>query len=57
MPQVLALQLLKVLLGNSGQVFQNTERFITAIKQYLCLSLLKNCASQIPQVMVEVSEL
>lgn len=48
--QVLALQLLKILLENSGPVFHSTERFITAIKQYLCLSLLKNCASQYPQV-------
>lgn len=45
--QVLALELLKVLLENSGQVFQSSERFIAAIKQYLCFSLLKNAASPI----------
>ena len=43
--KVLALELLKVLLENSGPTFRNGDRFIGAIKQYLCLSLLKNCAS------------
>eukprot|EP00873_Tetraselmis_striata_P021183 jgi/Tetstr1/441447/TSEL_029692.t1 len=42
--KVLSLELLKVLLENSGPVFCGTERFISALKQYLCLSLLKNCA-------------
>ena len=47
MLQVLALELLKVLLENSGEVFQGSEKFTGAIKQYLCLSLLKNAASNI----------
>ena len=47
MAQVLALELLKVLLENSGEVFQGSEKFTGAIKQYLCLSLLKNAASTI----------
>lgn len=46
--QVLALELLKVLLENSGKVFQASEKFTGAIKQYLCLSLLKNASSPIP---------
>nr|CAB3496502.1 unnamed protein product [Digitaria exilis] len=37
--KILALELLKILLENAGAVF------LGAIKQYLCLSLLKNCAS------------
>ena len=45
--QVLALELLKVLLENSGEAFQGSEKFTGAIKQYLCLSLLKNAASNI----------
>ena len=49
--QVLALELLKILLENSGPVFQSAERFIGAIKQYLCLSLLKNCSSSVPQAL------
>jgi len=46
--QVLALELLKVLLENSGKVFQASEKFTGAIKQYLCLSLLKNASSPVP---------
>lgn len=47
--QVLALELLKILLENSGPVFRHSERFVTAIKQHLCLSLLKNGAGPVPQ--------
>nr|AAM00191.1 guanine nucleotide-exchange protein GEP2 [Oryza sativa] len=43
--KILALELLKILLENAGAVFRTSERFLGAIKQYLCLSLLKNCAS------------
>ena len=46
--QVLALELLKITLENSGPMFQGSERFTTAIKQYLCLSLLKNAGSTAP---------
>ncbi|PSC72251.1 brefeldin A-inhibited guanine nucleotide-exchange 2-like [Micractinium conductrix] len=46
--KVLALELLKILLENSGPLFQTGERFVSAIKQYLCLSLLKNCQSAVP---------
>lgn len=48
---MLALELLKILLENSGEVFATSEKFATAIKQYLCLSLLKNCASAIPHAL------
>ncbi|DBA82002.1 TPA: hypothetical protein ACH3X1_007704 [Trebouxia sp. C0004] len=47
--KVLALELLMILLENSGEVFRTSEKFSSAIKQYLCLSLLKNCTSSIPQ--------
>eukprot|EP00252_Welwitschia_mirabilis_P000957 TRINITY_DN10944_c0_g1_i1.p1 TRINITY_DN10944_c0_g1~~TRINITY_DN10944_c0_g1_i1.p1 ORF type:complete len:1770 (+),score=306.81 TRINITY_DN10944_c0_g1_i1:196-5505(+) len=43
--KVLALELLKILLENAGSIFRTSERFLGAIKQYLCLSLLKNSAS------------
>ncbi|RMZ52113.1 hypothetical protein APUTEX25_001307 [Auxenochlorella protothecoides] len=46
--RVLALELLKIVLENSGPVFATSERFMGAIRQYLCLSLLKNCASSVP---------
>ncbi|KAL4543975.1 hypothetical protein Ndes2437B_g01778 [Nannochloris sp. 'desiccata'] len=47
--KILALELLKILLENSGPIFRSGERYIGAIKQYLCLSLLKNCTSTAPQ--------
>ncbi|XP_064935181.1 brefeldin A-inhibited guanine nucleotide-exchange protein 2-like [Musa acuminata AAA Group] len=43
--KIVALELLKILLENAGAVFRTSERFLGAIKQYLCLSLLKNSAS------------
>ncbi|KAL8495472.1 hypothetical protein ACS0TY_019568 [Phlomoides rotata] len=43
--KILALELLKILLENAGAIFRTSERFLDAIKQYLCLSLLKNSAS------------
>ncbi|XP_058744123.1 brefeldin A-inhibited guanine nucleotide-exchange protein 2-like [Vicia villosa] len=43
--KIMALELLKILLENAGAVFRTSERFLGAIKQYLCLSLLKNSAS------------
>ena len=43
--KALALELVKILLENSGPVFRNGDRFLNAIRQYLCLALLKNCAS------------
>ncbi|KAL1567357.1 brefeldin A-inhibited guanine nucleotide-exchange protein 2-like [Salvia divinorum] len=43
--KIVALELLKILLENAGEIFRNNERFLDAIKQYLCLSLLKNSAS------------
>ena len=45
---MLALQLLKILLENSGPVFRGSDRFVAAIKQYLCLSLLKNVTAPSP---------
>ncbi|GIM16144.1 hypothetical protein Vretimale_18795 [Volvox reticuliferus] len=46
--KVLALELVKVLLENSGPVFRRQDKFLAAIRQYLCLSLLKNSASPLP---------
>ncbi|KAK7340119.1 hypothetical protein VNO77_20813 [Canavalia gladiata] len=43
--KIVALELLKILLENAGAFFRTSERFLDAIKQYLCLSLLKNSAS------------
>lgn len=43
--KALALELVKIVISNSGPVFRKGDRFMNAIKQYLCLALLKNCAS------------
>ncbi|KAI4356815.1 hypothetical protein L6164_000804 [Bauhinia variegata] len=45
--KIVALELLKILLENAGAVFRTSERFLGAIKQYLCLSLLKNSSSNL----------
>ena len=56
-PQVLALELLKVLLENSGPVFHSSEKFTAAIKQYLILSLIRNAGSPFPQACLSVSDM
>ncbi|XP_042506154.1 brefeldin A-inhibited guanine nucleotide-exchange protein 2-like [Macadamia integrifolia] len=43
--KIVALELLKILLENAGAIFRTSDRFLGAIKQYLCLSLLKNSGS------------
>lgn len=48
--KVLSLSLLQILLENGGPVFCGSERFVGAIRQYLCLSLLKNCSSSVLSV-------
>ncbi|KAL0915488.1 hypothetical protein M5K25_015909 [Dendrobium thyrsiflorum] len=42
--KVLSLELLKMVIENAGTFWLLNERFLWAIKQYLCLSLLKNSA-------------
>nr|XP_024388580.1 brefeldin A-inhibited guanine nucleotide-exchange protein 2-like isoform X2 [Physcomitrium patens] len=48
--KIIALELLKILLENAGTIFRTSDRFLGAIKQYLCLSLLKNSASSMMNV-------
>ncbi|KAL5707271.1 Protein big1 [Ranunculus cassubicifolius] len=48
--KVLSLELLKVMMENSGPIWLTNERFLGAIKQYLCLSLLKNSALSVMSV-------
>eukprot|EP00004_Rigifila_ramosa_P010008 TRINITY_DN2179_c0_g1_i5.p1 TRINITY_DN2179_c0_g1~~TRINITY_DN2179_c0_g1_i5.p1 ORF type:complete len:2300 (+),score=531.60 TRINITY_DN2179_c0_g1_i5:376-6900(+) len=43
--KILALEMLHIILENSGTLFASSEKFIQAIRQYLCLSLLKNGVS------------
>ncbi|GMH16314.1 hypothetical protein Nepgr_018155 [Nepenthes gracilis] len=42
--KILSLELLKVVMDNAGPVWRTNERFLNIIKQFLCLSLLKNSA-------------
>ncbi|XAR59899.1 hypothetical protein NMG60_11015909 [Bertholletia excelsa] len=42
--KTLSLELLKVIMDIAGPIWRTDERFLNAIKQYLCLSVLKNSA-------------
>ncbi|XP_039062936.1 brefeldin A-inhibited guanine nucleotide-exchange protein 1-like isoform X2 [Hibiscus syriacus] len=42
--KTLSLELLKVVMDNGGSIWRSNVRFHNAIKQFLCLSLLKNSA-------------
>ena len=49
--KLLSLQLLFSIIQNSGQKFRSGEKFIWAIRQYLCVSLLKNGVSPIASIL------
>ncbi|KAJ7967048.1 Brefeldin A-inhibited guanine nucleotide-exchange protein [Quillaja saponaria] len=42
--KILSLELLKVVMDNGGSIWYSNERFLNVVKQYLCLSLIKNSA-------------
>lgn len=48
--KTVSLELLKVIMNNGGSVWHTNERFLNAIKQYLCLSLLKNSALSVMSI-------
>ncbi|KNC84586.1 hypothetical protein SARC_03205 [Sphaeroforma arctica JP610] len=48
--EVLSLELILVVLQNSGKVFQTHLEFIDLVRKSLCISLSKNGVSPIPQV-------
>ncbi|XP_054153411.1 brefeldin A-inhibited guanine nucleotide-exchange protein 1-like [Oppia nitens] len=48
--KLLSLKLIFTILQNSGPVFQSSDMFAVAIKQYLCVALSKNGVSNIPEV-------
>ncbi|KAL3637347.1 Protein big1 [Castilleja foliolosa] len=48
--KILSLELLNVIMGNGGPIWSTNERFLNAVKQYLCLSLLKNSALSVMTV-------
>ena len=49
--KLLSLQLLYSIIASSGERFRGGEKFVWAIRQYLCLSLLKNGVSPIPAIL------
>jgi brefeldin A-inhibited guanine nucleotide-exchange protein len=48
--RMLSLELILHILQSCGPAFKSGDRFIFAIRNYLCVSLLSNCTSQIPPV-------
>lgn len=48
--RILSLELILHILEHSGPAFKSGDKFIFAIRQYLCVSLLSNCTSQIAKV-------
>lgn len=48
--KILSLELILSILENSGASFRTGDKFIYLIRTYLCQSLLKNCISNITQV-------
>lgn len=48
--KTLSLELLKVIMNNGGPIWRSDARFLNAVKQYLCLSLLKNSALSVMSI-------
>lgn len=44
------MELILHILEHSGPAFRSGDKFIFAIRQYLCVSLISNCTSQVTQV-------
>ncbi|KAK1424098.1 hypothetical protein QVD17_19410 [Tagetes erecta] len=48
--KMLSLELLNVIMENAGPLWRTNERFLNVIKQFLCLSLLKNSALSVMSI-------
>ncbi|KAK2665759.1 hypothetical protein Ddye_004333 [Dipteronia dyeriana] len=48
--KILSLELLKVIMDNGGSIWRTNERFLNAVRNYLCLSLLKNSTLSVMSV-------
>ena len=48
--RILSLELILHILERSGPAFKSGDKFIFAIRQYMCVSLLGNCTSHVAQV-------
>jgi brefeldin A-inhibited guanine nucleotide-exchange protein len=52
--KALSLELILSVLRTSGPAFKGSDKFVHAIRSYLCVSLLRNCTAAVPDV-VDVS--
>ena len=50
MNRILSLELIYYTLQHCGQTFQSEDKIIDVVRNYLCVSLLGNCTSHVPQV-------
>ena len=48
--KILSLELLLSILNHAGETFRTNLRFLTTIRQYLCVSLLNNCMHSVSTV-------
>ena len=48
--KMLSLELILIMLKKSGEAFRTGEKFVDAMRKYLCMSLLGNCTSQVTMV-------
>jgi brefeldin A-inhibited guanine nucleotide-exchange protein len=48
--KILSLELILAVFEHCGDAFRNGEKFVYAVKSYLCVSLLKNCMSNMTVV-------
>jgi brefeldin A-inhibited guanine nucleotide-exchange protein len=48
--RILSLELILHILQNTGPTFRTEDKFIYAVRTYLCVSLLSNCTSHVAQV-------
>ena len=48
--RLLSLDLILHILQHSGAGFRTGDKFIYAVRNYLCVSLLGNCTSQVAEV-------
>ena len=48
--RILSLELILHILQNAGPAFCNEDKYIYAVRTYLCVSLLSNCTSHVAQV-------
>ncbi|CAD7965222.1 unnamed protein product [Amoebophrya sp. A25] len=46
----LILELISHMVSSAGPAFRGTEKFVHALRSYLCVALVKNCVSSVPKI-------